>query len=77
MLFRSSGRVETADPAPGAGVIAEVITSATGLVQLITPGTIGFNNDSPTTSNVYIKAVNKSGATNDLTVTLTYVKLEA
>jgi len=72
-----SGRVETADPAPGSGVIAEVITSATGLSQLITPGTIGFNNDSPVSSTVYVKAVNKSGATNDLTVTLTYVKLEA
>jgi len=71
-----AARVETADPTPGSGVIAEVITSGAA-TQLITPGTIGFNNDSPTASAVYIKAVNKSGLTNDLTVTLTYVKLEA
>jgi len=71
-----AARVETADPTPGSGVIAEVITSGAA-TQLITPGTIGFNNDSPIASAVYIKAVNKSGLTNDLTVTLTYVKLEA
>lgn len=71
-----AARVETADPTPGSGVIAEVITSG-ATTQLITPGTIGFNNDSPVASTVYIKAVNKSGSTNDLTVTLTYVKLEA
>ena len=38
-------RLEVTDPQPGSGVIAEVITSDGALVP-ITPGTIGWNNDS-------------------------------
>jgi len=70
-------RTETTDPLPGSGVIAEIITDD-GATQRITPGTIGWNNDpgAPTT-NVYAKVVNKSGSQVDLTVTLTYVQIEA
>ena len=70
-------RTETTDPLPGSGVFAEIITSD-GATQIITPGTIGWNNDpgAPTT-NVYAKVVNKSGSTADITVTLTYVQIEA
>ena len=72
-----SSRTETTDPLPGSGVIAEIITSD-GATQRITPGTIGWNNDpgAPTT-NIYAKVVNKSGSTADITVTLTYVQIEA
>ena len=68
-------RSETTDPLPGSGVIAEVITSE-ATVQPITPGTIGFNNGSPVNAQTYIKVVNKSGASAQITVTLTYVQLE-
>tara|TARA_B100001250_G_scaffold33512_1_gene27200 strand:+ start:118 stop:2268 length:2151 start_codon:yes stop_codon:yes gene_type:complete len=71
-----STRNETTDPLPGNGVIAEVITND-GSLQLITPGTLGFNNDATPSDNVYAKVVNKSGATRAITVTLTFVKLEA
>ena len=72
-----ASRLETTDPLPGSGVIAEIITSD-GATQRITPGTIGWNNDpgAPTT-NIYAKVVNKSGSTADITVTITYVQLEA
>ena len=70
-----AARNETTDPLPGAGVIAEVITSD-GSKQRITPGTIGYNDESTPTTNAYIKVVNKSGNTNDITVTLYFVKLE-
>ena len=72
-----SSRTETTDPLPGSGVIAEIITSD-GATQRITPGTIGWNNDpgAPTT-NIYAKVVNKSGSTANITVTLTYVQIEA
>ena len=70
-----SVRSEATDPLPGAGVIAEVITSD-GSKQRITPGTIGYNDESTPTTNAYIKVVNKSGNTNDITVTLYFVKLE-
>ena len=71
-----STRNEYTDPLPGTGVIAEVITTD-GQGQLITPAVIGFNNDASPTENVYAKVVNKSGATRPITVTLTFVKLEA
>ena len=70
-----AARNETTDPLPGAGVIAEVITSD-GSKQRITPGTIGYNDDGTPSTNAYIKVVNKSGSTANITVTLHYVKLE-
>lgn len=70
-----ASRNETTDPLPGSGVIAEVITTGAA-TQIITPGTIGWNNDATPTSSAYLKIVNKSGGTAAITVTLTYVLLE-
>ena len=70
-----ANRSETTDPLPGAGVIAEIITSD-GAKQRITPGTIGYNDDGTPSTNAYIKVVNKSGSTANVTVTLYFVKLE-
>ena len=69
-----ASRSETTDPTPGSGVLAEVITTGSA-TQLITPGTICFNSSS--TNATYAKIVNKSGATTNVTVTLTFVQLEA
>ena len=69
-----SSRSETTDPVPGSGVLAEVITGGAA-TQLITPGTICFNSSASNTT--YAKIVNKSGSTANVTVTLTYVQLEA
>ena len=71
-----AARTETTDPLPGSGIIAEVITSD-GATQPITPGTIGWNNEGTPTTNAYVKVVNKSGSTADVTVTLHFVALEA
>ena len=71
-----ASRNETTDPLPGAGVIAEVITSD-GAIQNITPGTLGWNDESTPTSEVYLKVVNKSGSAQPITVTLHFVALEA
>ena len=71
-----ASRNETTDPLPGNGVIAEVITTD-GAGQIITPAVIGFNFDPTPSDNVYAKVVNKSGATRPITVTITFVKLEA
>ena len=68
-------RSEVTDPQPGSGVIAEVITSD-GATQPITPGTIGWNDDGTPSTDVYVKVVNKSGSTQNLTVTLHFVQLE-
>ena len=71
-----SARLETTDPLPGSGVIAEII-STTGVVQGITPGTIGWNDEATPTTDVYAKVTNKSGSTGTVAVTLTTVQLEA
>jgi len=71
-----ASRNETTDPLPGAGVIAEVITSD-GATQNITPGTLGWNDESTPTTDAYLKVVNKSGSTQAITVTLHFVALEA
>jgi len=71
-----ASRNETTDPLPGAGVIAEVITSD-GAIQNITPGTLGWNDEATPTTDAYLKVVNKSGSTQAITVTLHFVALEA
>ena len=71
-----SSRNETTDPLPGTGVIAEIITSD-GAVQNITPGTIGWNDDSTPSTNLYAKVVNKSGSSVNITVTVHFVQIEA
>ena len=69
-----ASRLETTDPTPGSGVLAEVITTG-AMVQMITPGTICFNSGSVATT--YAKIVNKSGSTANISVGLSYVQIEA
>ncbi len=70
-----AGRSQTTDPTPGSGVIAEVITTGSQ-TQLITPATIGFNNDTPVSTTIYAKVKNNSGSSANITVTLTILQLE-
>ena len=71
-----ASRAETSDPAPDAGVIAEVITTGAETV-LISPGTIGYNFESTPTTVIPCAVKNKSGATGTVEVTLTVLQLEA
>jgi hypothetical protein len=71
-----SSRLEVDDPAAGAGVIAEVITTG-GQTILMSPGVIGFNNETSPTTTIPVRVTNKSGSTSAVTVTLTLIKLEA
>jgi hypothetical protein len=60
------------DPLPGSGVIAELITTGTGITtQRFTPGVIGYNDDEEISNNIYAKVVNNSGISTEITVTLT------
>jgi hypothetical protein len=72
-----AARTEGNDPLPGSGVIAEVITTASSLTQLITPGVIGFNNDVATTTTVYLAVTNKDTVSRAIDVTLTLLQLES
>jgi hypothetical protein len=71
-----ASRTEGNDPIPGSGVIAEVITTSGGLTQLITPGVLGFNNDTTSTSTIYLAVTNKDSSSRVITVDLTILKLE-
>ena len=64
--------IET-DALPGAGIIAEIVTTG-DTIQNITPGVVGWNNDGSTFC--YLKVVNNSGNTANLTITATFVVTE-
>ena len=68
------GRNIDSDPLPGSGVLAEVISSGQ-TVQLITPGTLCFN--SAGSNATYLRVDDRSGGTNNHTITLHYLQLEA
>ena len=74
-----SGRSQGADPAPDAGVIAEVVTTAANQEIKMSPGVIGWHQDGGNdgVDTVFCKVVNKSGSTGNCTVSLTVVQLEA
>lgn len=65
------------DPAPGSGVIAEVVTTGISTQQIITPFAIGGNMDEPVTNKIYVAIQNLSGSTQTITANLTILQLEA
>jgi hypothetical protein len=69
-------RTITTDPAPGTGVIAEIITTGAQTI-LLTPGVLGFNNELLPTTAIPATVTNRSGTTTAITVTVTLVQLEA
>jgi len=71
-----ASRLQTSDPSPGSGIIAEIITSGAQTI-VVGPGTIGFNNESSPTTNIELAVTNLSGSTATITVTLTILKIEA
>ena len=72
-----NNRVQGADPAPDAGVIAEVITTTAATEVKMSPGVIGWNNDATPSTTIYARVVNKSGSTGTISVELKLLKLEA
>ena len=71
-----ASRLEGTDPLPGSGVIAEIIATGSGTF-LISPGTLGFNNESVPTTAIELAVTNKSGASTDISITLALLQLEA
>ena len=67
-------RSEGQDPSPGSGVISEVRTSGAESI-LISPGIMGFNNNSPRTDDIYLSVTNRSGSATAITVTLTALQI--
>jgi hypothetical protein len=71
-----SGRNIDTDPINVFGLVAEVVTTSADTVKM-TPGVIGFNDETPVSNTVYLNVTNLSGTTRTITVTLTLVQLEA
>ena len=65
------------DPAPGSGVIAEVITTGISTTQIISPFVMGGNLDNPVDTTIYAAITNLSGSTQAITANLTILQLEA
>lgn len=70
-----AGRSENTDPTPGSGVLAEVITTGAETVR-ITPAAGYFNDENPIATELYLKVVNKSGATSTVQVDLKVTVVE-
>ena len=65
------------DPAPGSGVIAEVVTTGISTTQIISPFVMGGNLDNPADTTIYASIKNLSGSTQVITANLTILQLEA
>ena len=74
-----ASRTQGADPAPDAGVIAEVVTTGANQEIKMSPGVLGWHQDGGNdgVNTVFCKVVNKSGSTGTCTLSLTVVQLEA
>ncbi len=60
----------------GVNLIAEVLTTPGNLSQLICPGVLGFNAETPTSSTIYISVTNNTSTVAPITATITILKLE-
>ena len=72
-----ASRAYTTDPTPGSGVIAEGYTATSGAATFkMSPGVLGWNDDGTPSSNIYAKVTNNESGAQDITVTLTIVRVE-
>ena len=70
-----NSRSEGNDPLPGSGVIAEVRTTASENAVLVTPGVMGFNNENPRQTNIFVAINNRSSSASTVQVKLTVLKI--
>ncbi|UQN05439.1 hypothetical protein [Deinococcus sp. QL22] len=68
-----ASRDQTTDPAPGSGVVAEVI----GTLGVWDQAVSGWDGKTPPDGVIPLRLTNLSGAAQAITVTLTYLPLEA
>ena len=77
-LAADADRPHTTDPTPGSGVIAEVRSTDAGISTFImSPGIMGWNNDTTPSNNIWFKITNNETSTANITVSLDIVQLEA
>lgn len=69
-------RAEGVPSTAGNGLIAEIITTTSNQVYILSPGVIGFNNESTPTTSIFLRVTNKGGYTTPINTTLTILNLE-
>ena len=72
-----AGRSIGEDPSPGSGVIADIVTTGFSTSQVVSPGTIGFNNDTSPSQTIYVSVKNMGIQTQPVTVNLQILQLES
>ena len=72
-----AGRSIGEDPSSGSGVIADIVTTGFSTSQVISPGTIGFNNDTSPSQTIYVSVKNMGIQTQPVTVNLQILQLES
>jgi hypothetical protein len=72
-----ASRLENQDPQPGAGIIAEVITTSNDQTVLFTPATIGFNSETPVSTTIYASVKNKGTGVATIQIAMSVIQLEA
>lgn len=72
-----AGRIITADPTPGQGILLDVLPVAPNTPIILSPPVILQNADSPVATTIYYSVQNRSGAAAAITVDLTIVKSES
>lgn len=70
-----ASRLVSVDPAPGAGVILEFLTTSSNQTLTLSPLGIGVNAESPRTSVFPVRITNNDVSATSVTVTLNYVYL--
>jgi hypothetical protein len=70
-----AARTQGNDPNPGAGVLAEVITTGNQII-LMSPGVVCYNDETPPNNNIPVAITNNSGNTVTITVELTILQTE-
>jgi hypothetical protein len=71
-----SSRPETTATVSVNGMIAEIITTQSGVTKLFTPAIVGFNNDLITSSSMYLSIVNRDIIPRDIVMGFTLLQLE-
>ena len=75
-MAADTSRSISTDPTPGSGVLAEIITTASGRV-LFTPAIYGFSSETTPSTNIPVKIYNNGSATTNIQATLTILQTEA
>lgn len=71
-----AGRSIESDPSTS-GIVCDVVTSSSNLKALVVPSLIGWNNDSPVSTKLYLSIKNLHTSTANVSFSLSLVKLES